>query len=234
VLSRLCAGRVTRFSSAWRTALLAVADTGGTRRLGARCSCTSRDIDCAWAVWTDGSATKGSPARTAYLNAYEVVSIEEHRYSSSFCSTTATIAQRMERLAERCRHHLAIAACLCRRNCETATILWQDTLPVFSFFGGNAEHLANGDVEFDESASGGTTVAGAVYEVTTGPTAPRRFGNCRSRDNMRTADLGFPACIPEYSGDAARSHAPCSVSNDASQFLAGCQRQPVPHVSLCR
>ena len=48
----------------------------------------------------------------------------------------------------------------------TATIEWRDTLKLFSFFGGNAEVLANGDSEFDESAAGGSAVAGAVYEVT--------------------------------------------------------------------
>ena len=61
----------------------------------------------------------------------------------------------------------------------TATILWQDTLPVFSFFGGNAEVLPNGNSEFDESASGGASIAASVYEVTQDPIGPRPFGNCR-------------------------------------------------------
>jgi hypothetical protein len=48
----------------------------------------------------------------------------------------------------------------------TATIVWQDTLNLFSFFGGNAEALPNGNAEFDECASGGTSSAASVYEVT--------------------------------------------------------------------
>jgi len=55
----------------------------------------------------------------------------------------------------------------------TATISWQDTLPLFSFFGGNAEVLGNGNAEFDECASGGTSVAAAAYEVTQAPTNPQ-------------------------------------------------------------
>jgi hypothetical protein len=54
---------------------------------------------------------------------------------------------------------------------KTATIVWHDNLsPVFSFFGGNAEVLDNGNVEFAVSASGGSSTAGAVYEVTQDPT----------------------------------------------------------------
>jgi len=50
-------------------------------------------------------------------------------------------------------------------SAKTATIEWVDDLsPVFSFFGGNAELLANGNVEFDECASTGTTAD--VFEVT--------------------------------------------------------------------
>jgi arylsulfate sulfotransferase len=46
----------------------------------------------------------------------------------------------------------------------TATVVFHPTTPDYSFFGGNAEVLKNGDVEYDESSSGG---AGAtVYEVT--------------------------------------------------------------------
>jgi hypothetical protein len=48
----------------------------------------------------------------------------------------------------------------------TATIEWQDTLNLFSFFGGNAEVLANGNSEFDECAGGGSSVAAGVFEVT--------------------------------------------------------------------
>jgi arylsulfate sulfotransferase len=50
-------------------------------------------------------------------------------------------------------------------SAKTATIEWVDNLsPVFSFFGGNAELLTNGNVEFDECASMATSAA--IFEVT--------------------------------------------------------------------
>ncbi len=48
----------------------------------------------------------------------------------------------------------------------TATINWEDTLNLFSFFGGNAEVLPNGNNEFDECDSGGAKSAASIYEVT--------------------------------------------------------------------
>lgn len=56
-------------------------------------------------------------------------------------------------------------------NAKTATIQWRETLSVFSFFGGNAEVLANGNVEFDECAS--STGTASVYEVTQDPQNPQ-------------------------------------------------------------
>ena len=47
---------------------------------------------------------------------------------------------------------------------KTATLVWRDTLPFFSFFGGNMQLLQNGDVEFDASALG--TNSSQVSEVT--------------------------------------------------------------------
>jgi arylsulfate sulfotransferase len=50
---------------------------------------------------------------------------------------------------------------------KTATLVFHDVLaPAYSFFGGNAEVLANGNVEFDECAVSATSPAVAVYEVT--------------------------------------------------------------------
>ena len=54
---------------------------------------------------------------------------------------------------------------------KTATIEWVDDLaPIYSFFGGSARMLANGNVEFDECAATTTfpptAVNAAVYEVT--------------------------------------------------------------------
>ena len=44
----------------------------------------------------------------------------------------------------------------------TATLTFHPTTPAYSFFGGNAEVLKNGDVEYDQCASG----PAAIYEVT--------------------------------------------------------------------
>ena len=46
----------------------------------------------------------------------------------------------------------------------TATLSFHPTTPDYSYFGGNAEVLKNGDVEYDECASGGNN--GTIYEVT--------------------------------------------------------------------
>jgi len=51
-------------------------------------------------------------------------------------------------------------------NAHTASITFHDTLPVFSFFGGNAQTLANGDIEFDECAISTSSLAANVLEVT--------------------------------------------------------------------
>jgi len=48
---------------------------------------------------------------------------------------------------------------------KTATLGFHPTAPTFSFFGGNAEVLKNGNVEYCESA-GGPGTAGDIYEVT--------------------------------------------------------------------
>jgi hypothetical protein len=50
-------------------------------------------------------------------------------------------------------------------NAKTATITVNPMAPAYSFFGGNAEVLQNGDLEFCESADG-SSVAGDIYEVT--------------------------------------------------------------------
>ena len=56
-------------------------------------------------------------------------------------------------------------------SAKTVTIEWVDDLaPVYSFFGGNARLLANGNVELDECAATTTfpsaAVNAAIYEVT--------------------------------------------------------------------
>lgn len=49
---------------------------------------------------------------------------------------------------------------------KTADLAFHDILPAYSFFGGNAEVLANGNVEFDESATSQTSPQAAAFEVT--------------------------------------------------------------------
>jgi hypothetical protein len=52
-------------------------------------------------------------------------------------------------------------------SARTATLTFHPTAPSYSFFGGNAEVLSNGDVEYCESA-GGPGTAGTIYETTQG------------------------------------------------------------------
>lgn len=50
---------------------------------------------------------------------------------------------------------------------KTATILWRDNLsPAYSFFGGSAGTLPNGDMEFDECSPTSNPPSAAVFEVT--------------------------------------------------------------------
>lgn len=50
---------------------------------------------------------------------------------------------------------------------KTATLQWVDNLsPAFDVFGGNAELLANGDIEFDECSPTFPTPNAAIYEIT--------------------------------------------------------------------
>ena len=78
----------------------------------------------------------------------------------------------------------------------TATILWQDTLPVFSFFGGNAEVLPNGNVEFDECASGGNSSAASVYEVTQDPTNPQTVWQLQITGQNAYRAIRMPSLYP--------------------------------------
>ncbi len=52
----------------------------------------------------------------------------------------------------------------------TATLVSNPTTPNYSFFGGNAEVLANGDIEFCEAAGGPKGDTGTIYEMTQGGT----------------------------------------------------------------
>ena len=59
----------------------------------------------------------------------------------------------------------AVALLELDETAKTATLTFHPTAPTYSFFGGNAEVLKNGNVEFCESA-GGPGTAGDIYEVT--------------------------------------------------------------------
>jgi hypothetical protein len=78
----------------------------------------------------------------------------------------------------------------------TATILWQDTLPMFSFFGGNAEVLPNGNSEFDECASGGASTAASVYEVTQDPVSPQTVWQLQITGQYAYRAMRIPSLYP--------------------------------------
>jgi hypothetical protein len=54
---------------------------------------------------------------------------------------------------------------------KTANLVFNVPVPFYSFFGGNAGLLSNGNVEFCASAESPTTLAGDVYELTQGGSA---------------------------------------------------------------
>ena len=56
-------------------------------------------------------------------------------------------------------------------SAKTATLPFNRTAPLYSFFGGNAEVLGNGNLEFTESATTDPANNAAVYEFTQGPNA---------------------------------------------------------------
>jgi arylsulfate sulfotransferase len=53
----------------------------------------------------------------------------------------------------------------------TATLTFHQTMPFYSFFGGNAELLANGNIEYCEAAGGASSNSGEIYEVMPSNTA---------------------------------------------------------------
>jgi hypothetical protein len=75
----------------------------------------------------------------------------------------------------------------------TATINWQDTFNIFSFFGGNAEVLPNGNAEFDQCASGAN--AATVYEVTQDPT-PQTIWQLQIKGQYAYRAMRIPSLYP--------------------------------------
>ncbi|MGA8224145.1 MAG: aryl-sulfate sulfotransferase [Candidatus Acidiferrales bacterium] len=54
-------------------------------------------------------------------------------------------------------------------NARTAALVFHDKLPVFSFFGGGAQMLPNGNIEFDECGISTSPPSAQVFEVTNQP-----------------------------------------------------------------
>jgi len=88
---------------------------------------------------------------------------------------------------------------------KTADITWVDKLaPLFSFFGGSARLLKNGNVEFDECAATPLPNNNAqIFEVT--KTIPRKLhGKCKSPDSTPIAAIVFRVFIQAFSGSTPR------------------------------
>ena len=83
-------------------------------------------------------------------------------------------------------------------SAKTATIEWVDDLsPVYSFFGGNARLLTNGNVEFDECAPMASRAA--IFEVTK-TTPPQTVWQMHIPGRMHIGYSACRACIRAYSG----------------------------------
>ena len=79
---------------------------------------------------------------------------------------------------------------------HTATIEWVDALaPVFSFFGGNARSLANGNIEFDECAPTFPTGNAAIFEVTK-TTPPQTVWQMQIAGQFAYRGIRIPSLYP--------------------------------------
>jgi hypothetical protein len=86
-------------------------------------------------------------------------------------------------------------------SAKTADITWHDRLaPVFSYFGGSARLLQNGNVEFDGAPQ-------CQYQPLTRQSLkspkqphPSLFGRCKSPDKTLTAAFACLVSIPRRSG----------------------------------
>jgi len=78
----------------------------------------------------------------------------------------------------------------------TATILWRDTLSLFAWFGGNAEPLPNGNVEFDECASQVTSDGASVYEVTQNASSPQTVWQMQIAGQDAYRAMRIPSLYP--------------------------------------
>jgi len=79
---------------------------------------------------------------------------------------------------------------------KTASILWRDNLsPVYSFFGGFADILPNGDVEFDECAPTANPPSAAVFEVTQS-TSPQTVWEMQIANQYAYRAFRLPSLYP--------------------------------------
>jgi arylsulfate sulfotransferase len=78
---------------------------------------------------------------------------------------------------------------------KTATLSFHYTAPAYSFFGGNAEPLDNGDIEFDECAFVSSAAQANVYEVTNEPT-PRVVWQMNISGNNAYRGFRLPSLYP--------------------------------------
>ena len=77
----------------------------------------------------------------------------------------------------------------------TATLLSNQTTPNYSFFGGNAEVLENGNVEFCEAAGGPQGNTGTIYEFTPG-SSPQQVWELQIPGILAYRGLRLPSFYP--------------------------------------
>jgi arylsulfate sulfotransferase len=77
---------------------------------------------------------------------------------------------------------------------KTATMQFHYTTPNYSYFGGNAEQLSNGDIEFDECALPNSVQAN-VYEVTQQP-SPQIVWHMNILGNYAYRAFRLPSLYP--------------------------------------
>jgi len=87
---------------------------------------------------------------------------------------------------------------------KTATVAFNPTTPFYSFFGGNAETLKNGNVEYDESAT--NTNPPVLQSMRSPRLLPRRpSGKCRLPVSPRFEECASRASTPACSGKCVRA-----------------------------
>jgi hypothetical protein len=77
----------------------------------------------------------------------------------------------------------------------TATLLSNQTTPDYSFFGGNAEVLRNGNLEFCEAAGGPQRNTGTIYEFTPG-SSPQQVWELQIPGVLAYRGLRLPSFYP--------------------------------------